>query len=50
MNRLEKTWVADQAVLKSKELTSQALPCLTLTDFHEVSRPFRLAFLFHAQY
>ena len=37
-NWVEKPWVADQAVLKSKELTSQTLPCLTLTDFHEVSR------------
>src|SRR5467141_2381837 len=37
MNRLEKPWVANQAVLKSKELTSRALPCLTLSDFHEVT-------------
>jgi len=35
---LEKPWVANRGVLKSKELTSRALPCLTLRDFHEVSR------------
>ena len=36
-HRVEKPWVANQGVLKSKELTS-ALPCLTLSDFHEISR------------
>ncbi len=36
INRVEKPWVANQGVLKSKELTS-ALPCLTLSDFHEIS-------------
>jgi hypothetical protein len=35
--RVERLWVANRVVLKSKELTS-ALPCLTWSDFHEVSR------------
>jgi hypothetical protein len=39
-SRFERPWVANQAVLKSKELTS-ALPCLTLSDFHEISRAAR---------
>jgi hypothetical protein len=33
-----KTLVANKIVLKSKELTSIALTCLTLPNFHEVSR------------
>jgi len=43
-----KTLVANKIVLKSKELTSIALTCLTLRDFHEVSRaggPIRTAML-----
>jgi hypothetical protein len=32
-----KTLVANKIVLKSKELTSTALACLTLRNFHEVS-------------
>jgi hypothetical protein len=37
-NGVEKNCVANQVVLKSKELASLTLTCLTLTDFHEVSR------------
>ena len=33
-----KTLFANKIVLKSKELTSIALTCLTLRNFHEVSR------------
>jgi hypothetical protein len=33
-----KTLVANKIVLKSKELTSIALTCLALRNFHEVSR------------
>jgi hypothetical protein len=36
--RVEKPWVANQGMLKSKELIVISPPCLTLMDFHEVSR------------
>ncbi len=38
MQQARKTLVANKIVLKSKELTSIALTCLTLRDFHEVSQ------------
>jgi len=38
MQQARKTLVANKIVLKSKELTSIGLTCLTLRDFHEVSR------------
>jgi hypothetical protein len=37
-NGVDKTCVANQVVLKSKDLASLTLTCLMLTDFHEVSR------------
>jgi len=37
-DRVEKPWVANQGVMKSKELTSWALTYLTLSNIHEVSR------------
>jgi hypothetical protein len=38
LTRVEKPYAANQDVLKSKELTSGAVSCLTLSDFHKVSR------------
>jgi hypothetical protein len=38
IRRVEKPWVANQAILKSKELASLALTCLPFSDFHELSR------------
>jgi hypothetical protein len=47
-SRVERPWVANQAVLKSKELTS-ALPCLTLSEHWPVIREQLLSGTYQAE-